>query len=585
MVSIISILSIVISLLLCLTTKVKGDEGIMYSNFTQCNCRNISELSASIASEYKSIVRFATYHNHFARNVSYSISYFAHWGYTFCANVGNSTTAAIILYNFASDAVMIVLKSYLGNTFSEGQTFQDLNTLYESTLRMDFLHAFHKIIDKRDGCVKEVTILGHAIDAAMGLIIAEDLVKNIESFNYDVDPKITLFAYDSVKYISFDNCNTSITVFCDSLSSPSNERFRLIEIISPAKVTKFAVTNIGQALILYKAIDQLPFAPIKKLKSVLSANMPRIGIAWTLFSVAKAKYVYVQKVVSYIAAFAKRHHLSLPFTLTNWKLSDANETAVNHLIYNEMLAFLYNIVDRNVNKKDFKDDYFGRKIFLEPLVESQFPNYEYLHTLRSDWKSSCMDISANNSFFGIVLWEKKDRELVFVFRGDLCLSEKFLVHNNPFWASWKDAIFVQKGYRNLYRGSMQNKSRRLLDDILQNDSASSLSIILTGHRLGAGLAVLAALDLAQYLEQKGGGLKDRVTIKIVSYACPSVGNRKMHEELDRLKVLNYHHHIASSADSPPGFGLIQKKDSVDFYEMVNSPHDIFSFGMLNGPLE
>ena len=107
-----------------------------------------------------------------------------------------------------------------------------------------------------------------------------------------------------------------------------------------------------------------------------------------------------------------------------------------------------------------------------------------------------------------------------------------------------DHVGVERGFWTLYasgeksaRVQVTEEIRRLVS-VYGSDPLYELSITITGHSLGAALALVSAYDVASL------GLNSSVPISVISFAGPRVGNaafkRKLHDELkvNVLRVVN-----------------------------------------------
>ncbi|XP_074293198.1 phospholipase A1-IIdelta-like [Silene latifolia] len=91
------------------------------------------------------------------------------------------------------------------------------------------------------------------------------------------------------------------------------------------------------------------------------------------------------------------------------------------------------------------------------------------------------------------------------------------------------------------RAQFLSKIKDLLDQYKNED----LSIVLTGHSLGATLSVLSAFDIVE-------NLKTDIPVSAIVYACPKVGSQLFKERLEahpNLKVL----HIRNTVDLIPHY--------------------------------
>eukprot|EP00981_Chlorochromonas_danica_P012865 scaffold5510_cov166-Ochromonas_danica.AAC.2 len=108
----------------------------------------------------------------------------------------------------------------------------------------------------------------------------------------------------------------------------------------------------------------------------------------------------------------------------------------------------------------------------------------------------------------------------------------------------------------------QTRCRALLDDLLKTHNLEKVTV--TGHSLGASLAVITALDLAQYLSSKPE--KDRVKVEAVTFACPKVGNYRFLDALEKAGVRHYHHHVRGDFVPFVGFYSNFRKEEGGLYQ-------------------
>ena len=67
-----------------------------------------------------------------------------------------------------------------------------------------------------------------------------------------------------------------------------------------------------------------------------------------------------------------------------------------------------------------------------------------------------------------------------------------------------------------------------------------ISVVFTGHSLGAALSVLAAVDLAEVVKESKF---ENIKVNLVTFACPSViGNKKFVDRLEELNIPHIHYH-------------------------------------------
>ena len=107
-----------------------------------------------------------------------------------------------------------------------------------------------------------------------------------------------------------------------------------------------------------------------------------------------------------------------------------------------------------------------------------------------------------------------------------------------------DHVGIERGFWTLYASGENSAREQVTEEIRRiisvygSDPLYELSITITGHSLGAALALVSAYDVASL------GLNSSVPISVISFAGPRVGNaafkRKLHDELkvNVLRVVN-----------------------------------------------
>ncbi|KAH6780679.1 hypothetical protein C2S52_011916 [Perilla frutescens var. hirtella] len=96
------------------------------------------------------------------------------------------------------------------------------------------------------------------------------------------------------------------------------------------------------------------------------------------------------------------------------------------------------------------------------------------------------------------------------------------------------------------REQLQRKIHHLIREEYRNEN---LSIVVTGHSLGAALAVLSAFDLVE------NGVDD-ITVSAVVFGCPMVGDRNLTERLQtypNLKILHTKNKLDFIPHYPMGY--------------------------------
>jgi phospholipase A1 len=112
---------------------------------------------------------------------------------------------------------------------------------------------------------------------------------------------------------------------------------------------------------------------------------------------------------------------------------------------------------------------------------------------------------------------------------------------------------VESGFLSLYTSksnsipSLQEMVRNEIERILKTYKGKNLSFTITGHSLGAALAILTAYDIKTYFDKKP-------LVTVISFGGPRVGNRSFRLKLEKegIKILR----IVNSDDiitKMPGF--------------------------------
>ncbi|KAK9051501.1 hypothetical protein SSX86_028128 [Deinandra increscens subsp. villosa] len=176
------------------------------------------------------------------------------------------------------------------------------------------------------------------------------------------------------------------------------------------------------------------------------------------------------------------------------------------------------------------------------------------------------------------------RDIVISLRGTATCSEwlenlRVTLTSCPFASAndtqeQNDNSKVETGVLNLYTSStsscpsLQQSLRHEILRIVQKYNNEPLSVTITGHSLGASLAILAAYDLKT-------AIKHDLHLSVISFGGPRVGNRSFRQNLERqgTKILR----IVNSDDlvtKVPGF-FVEDHNDVALEKkgrMTNLPH-------------
>jgi len=152
------------------------------------------------------------------------------------------------------------------------------------------------------------------------------------------------------------------------------------------------------------------------------------------------------------------------------------------------------------------------------------------------------------------------RDIIIAFRGTVTCLEwlenlRVSLTHLPGLVTGEDGVgpMVQKGFLSLYtsktskRASLQEMIRKEIGRVIQRYTNEPLSLTLTGHSLGAALAILSANDITTTF-------KNAPMVTVISFGGPRVGNESFRKQLEQkgIKILR----IVNSDDvvtKVPGF--------------------------------
>ncbi|XP_042068069.1 phospholipase A1-IIdelta-like [Salvia splendens] len=159
---------------------------------------------------------------------------------------------------------------------------------------------------------------------------------------------------------------------------------------------------------------------------------------------------------------------------------------------------------------------------------------------------------------------------------------------------------VMDGWLKIYNSSNPNSKfmklsaraqlQKLIDQLLGQYKDENPSIVVTGHSLGAALAVLSAFDLVENVVKDHGG---EVPVTAIVFGCPRVGNDSFTEKLQaypNLKILHTKNLLDPIPHYPPeilgyrGTGVELLIDGRKSPSLRMIPKGIFDWHNLQGML-
>nr|DAD29658.1 TPA_asm: hypothetical protein HUJ06_031126 [Nelumbo nucifera] len=165
------------------------------------------------------------------------------------------------------------------------------------------------------------------------------------------------------------------------------------------------------------------------------------------------------------------------------------------------------------------------------------------------------------------------RDIVIAWRGTVTYLE--WIHDlkdilRPACFGGDPSIKIESGFLDLYTTKKQGCNYCTLVERYKGDE---LSITITGHSLGAALALLSAYDVAEMKldVRRNGHSQTRIPVTVFSFSGPRVGNLKFKEMCDELgikvlRVINVHDKVPTV----PGVIANEKSQFQKYIEKVIS---------------
>ncbi|KAG2674864.1 hypothetical protein I3760_13G157400 [Carya illinoinensis] len=204
-------------------------------------------------------------------------------------------------------------------------------------------------------------------------------------------------------------------------------------------------------------------------------------------------------------------------------------------------------------KLDMEDKGYKISRYLYATSNINLPNFFQKSKMSSVWSTH-----ANWMGYVAVTTDEEEikrlgrREIVIAWRGTVTFLEwvcdlKDILHPANFRGD--PSIKIESGFYDLYTKKEENckycsfsareqvlaEIKRLLDYY----RGEEISITVTGHSLGAALAILSAYDIAEMklnIVRDGAGFATKIPITVYSFSGPRVGNLKFKERCDELGV-------------------------------------------------
>ena len=229
-----------------------------------------------------------------------------------------------------------------------------------------------------------------------------------------------------------------------------------------------------------------------------------------------------------------------------------------------MISAAYDLIEKSPESINQMENFLGCDDEMEPLFECLFEDYQYKGELRA-FPRAIFGGNTVDGFYGFMAFNNKTGDLAIIFRGTIFGTDvgndfRFRKAIWPASKGSKSPIEIHRGFLEVYQAdSSEDKSLDSLEVYLKNyinntvllaphdGSMQVRTISLAGHSLGASIATIAALGIAEQI--KNNNFPAKIDVRLISYASPKVGNKQLWMRLDELNV-DYDHYIT---EAPPFF--------------------------------
>jgi len=282
-------------------------------------------------------------------------------------------------------------------------------------------------------------------------------------------------------------------------------------------------------------------------------NWSMILVVFVLIAVFSVGYF----VGSFNKAIAANITANFPIT-TPIIISDSKEISIPdlHILYGEMISTAYDVIEKSPHSVNEMENFLGCDDEMEPLFECLFEDYSYEGELRAFPRP----IAGNHvvdSFFGFKAFNEKSGDLAIIFRGtvfgpDVGNDIRFLPEKWPASKGSKMPINIHRGFLEIYQKTNGDRSVKSLKEYLHSYIKSLIlegkktikTISLSGHSLGASIATIATLGIAEQIEEIykcSCSMTEKPKIRLISFASPKVGGKNLWKRLDELNVAYDHY--------------------------------------------
>ena len=277
-------------------------------------------------------------------------------------------------------------------------------------------------------------------------------------------------------------------------------------------------------------------------------------------------------VLAFLPAYLQIRLTSSLLDHTDCTTSQCRESIGQHIKYGKMVALAYDMLQSDTSSVNYLESVVGNDYFNDKLVECVTPGYEYLDDLIAF--PANLESTMEGSFFGFIAMNEQTQDLAIVIRGTVTVhdiitdvrfygsiwdynyndNEKSKVSS---WDNWLEGlqlvfrsnalssnVILHAGFYDIYRTStkkgrcsLKEQIKGHIDALLKQKKIKTITV--TGHSLGAAISTIVALEIAQQIHNIELAVSPEV--RLVTFACPLVGNTKLWQKMEELKVSDRHY--------------------------------------------
>ena len=427
----------------------------------------------------------------------------------------------MVAFNNRTKDVAIVIHS-IALKSGLAANYYNFHKYYHKAVRGWHHNQVHYIFGMLDAQVSSVTVVARAEHGIMAQVIAQDIHQQIQLFQY---------YYDDDDYYYHATGSTSCCVRTQLICNSSSK------VCSGGGIG--GIGGGGGSMAVDESIAEFE-------RSVLVTQPPSQK---TKKKASPAKGT--QRSEFYARQISQK-----------WTTSSLVEQVSEHIVFGEIAVFVDDAIESSTSVA-YRENLFTCPQTFEAIVESFFPGYEYWNELRGFAAEQ-----HGNPVQGIVLFHAEKGRVLIALRS--ALEEELLVadgglHHLEQWNATDDDDDDDDGSRvsrlllQHYRRtgiqmdypqrSLRAACRAVLHKISQLDlllplPGRNITVTVTGHSTGAAMAVVVALDLAEYIAAYKSDYYAAINaVEVVSFALPAVvGNRALAKKLQQLGVSHIHYY-------------------------------------------